>query len=182
MKGLEPEDTGQGAVTGGAVDDAPWQENQNITSASPNKTTGSIRDGARQGSINGTGNAASENTVQSCIAGAENAGTDNTGQVSTSGAGSAVKGNTKHKMKTEFVEGMTEVFIEGHCDYDNNQEGQNYGEINILDKPEVIMNPTFEQKKKVFEQYTSIKTVDGKKVGECQICGKNKQKTIFQGY
>ena len=175
---LEPEDTGEGAVTGGAVDDDPWQENQNITSASPNKTTGYIRDSTRQGSINGTGNAASENTVQSCIAEAENACTDNTGQLSTSGAGSAVKSNTEPNMKTEFVEGMTEVFIEGHCDYDKYQEGQNNGEINILDQPEVLMNPTFEQKKKVFEEYTSIKTVDGKKVGECRICGKNEQGNI----
>ena len=181
VKGLEPEDTGQGAVTGGEVDDDPWQENLNITLASPNKTTGSIKDSTRQGSIYGTGNAASENTVQSCIAEAENAGTDSPEQLiiqSSCGAGSAVISNTEHIMKTEFVEGMTEVFIEGHCDYDNNQEGQNYGEINILDQPEVVINPTFEQKKKAFEQYTSIKTVDGKKVGECQICGKNEQSNI----
>ena len=70
--------------------------------------------------------------------------------------------NTEHVIKTELVEDTTEV-IEGHCDYDDNQENQNYGKINILNQPEVIMNPTSEQQKNMFQKYTSVKTVGGKK-------------------
>ena len=173
VKGLDPGHTGQGAATGGAFENDPWQENQTITSASPNKvhsnkTTGSTRHSTGQGFINGTGYAAPENTVQSWF----------TGQGSTTGAGTAVKSNTEHGIKTEFIEDTTEVFNEGHCDYDNNREGHHYGEINILDQPEVIVNPTSEQKKNVFQKYISVKTVDRKKVGECQICGKKEQRYI----
>ena len=82
VKGLERGDAGQGAATGGAVDDYPWQENETITSASHNKvegntTTSSLRNSTRQGSV--SGKAASGNAVQSSISGPENAGTDNTG-------------------------------------------------------------------------------------------------------
>jgi hypothetical protein len=135
-----------------------------------NTTTGSTRDRRRQGSFNETGNAELKMQVQITQ-----------GKVLPLEL-SAVTANIEHVIKTEFVKDTAEVSIEGHCDYDNNTEGQNYGEINILNQPEVIVNPTSEQQKHVFQKYTSVKTVDGKKVRECQICGKTirDQRTLLR--